>query len=174
MSWTEERVEQLKTLWAAGLSASQIAAELGGVTRNAVIGKVHRIGLPGRARRYAPGGPRERTRKSPQHDRAERLQRLRHAASHRSTEADAPQFETEALPEFDDSQIPAEQRCTLFQLTDCTCRYGVGDPREPGFFFCGGTTFAGLPWCPCHALRVIETAARPAKTWHGQWRGRHI
>ena len=49
MSWTDERVEQLKQLWAEGLSASQIARQLGGVTRNAVIGKVHRLGLAGRA-----------------------------------------------------------------------------------------------------------------------------
>ena len=49
MNWTDERVETLKKLWADGLSASQIAAELGGITRNAVIGKVHRLGLSGRA-----------------------------------------------------------------------------------------------------------------------------
>ena len=49
MAWTDERVEQLKKLWAEGLSASQIAGRLGGVTRNAVIGKVHRLGLSGRA-----------------------------------------------------------------------------------------------------------------------------
>lgn len=49
MAWTDERVEILKKLWAEGLSASQIAGRLGGVTRNAVIGKVHRLGLSGRA-----------------------------------------------------------------------------------------------------------------------------
>jgi GcrA cell cycle regulator len=50
MSWTDERVELLRKLWSDGLSASQIAAELGGITRNAVIGKVHRLGLSGRAK----------------------------------------------------------------------------------------------------------------------------
>ena len=50
MTWTDERVETLKKLWTDGLSASQIAAELGGITRNAVIGKVHRLGLSGRAK----------------------------------------------------------------------------------------------------------------------------
>lgn len=50
MNWTDERVEKLKKLWAEGLSASQIAAQLGGVSRNAVIGKVHRLSLPGRAK----------------------------------------------------------------------------------------------------------------------------
>ncbi len=53
MNWTDERVERLKKLWSEGLSASQIAAQLGGVSRNAVIGKVHRLNLPGRAKQAA-------------------------------------------------------------------------------------------------------------------------
>ena len=61
-AWTDERVEQLKKLWSDGLSASQIAAELGNVTRNAVIGKVHRLGLSGRAKSAAqPAAPRNST-----------------------------------------------------------------------------------------------------------------
>ena len=58
MMWTDERVELLKKLWADGLSASQIAAELGGITRNAVIGKVHRLGLSGRAKSPSSTAPR--------------------------------------------------------------------------------------------------------------------
>ena len=60
MSWTDERVELLKKLWADGLSASQIANELGSVTRNAVIGKVHRLGLSGRAKSLNSSAPRQR------------------------------------------------------------------------------------------------------------------
>ena len=60
MSWTDERVELLKKLWADGLSASQIANELGSVTRNAVIGKVHRLGLSGRAKSPSSSAPRQR------------------------------------------------------------------------------------------------------------------
>ena len=63
MGWTDERVELLKKLWADGLSASQIAAELGGITRNAVIGKVHRLGLSGRAK--SPSSTAPRPRKAP-------------------------------------------------------------------------------------------------------------
>src|ERR1044071_2868011 len=60
-TWTDERVELLKKLWADGLSASQIAARMGGVTRNAVIGKVHRLGLSGRAKTAAaPAQPRSK------------------------------------------------------------------------------------------------------------------
>ena len=65
MSWTDERVELLKKLWTDGLSASQIAAELGGVTRNAVIGKVHRLGLSGRTKTTLPSAPRVRTARRP-------------------------------------------------------------------------------------------------------------
>src|SRR5436305_6152888 len=59
-TWTDERVERLKKLWADGLSASQIAGELGGITRNAVIGKVHRLGLSGRAKSPSSAAPRPR------------------------------------------------------------------------------------------------------------------
>ena len=64
MGWTDERVELLKKLWADGLSASQIAAELGGITRNAVIGKVHRLGLSGRAKSPSSSSPRPRKARS--------------------------------------------------------------------------------------------------------------
>ena len=67
MSWTDERVELLKKLWADGLSASQIAAELGGITRNAVIGKVHRLGLSGRAKSPSSAAPRPRKARSHTH-----------------------------------------------------------------------------------------------------------
>src|SRR5437660_10471371 len=67
MTWTDDRVEQLKKLWEAGLSASQIAAEPGNVTRNAVIGKVHRLGLSGRAKSPSSAPPRQRKARPAQH-----------------------------------------------------------------------------------------------------------
>ena len=79
MSWTDERVELLKKLWADGLSASQIAGELGGITRNAVIGKVHRLGLSGRAKSPSSSAPRARKPRS----HMMRVQRLDVAATPR-------------------------------------------------------------------------------------------
>src|SRR5437588_11168970 len=67
MTWTDERVETLKKLWTEGLSASQIAAELGGITRNAVIGKVHRLGLSGRAKAPSSAVPSPRKARPPAH-----------------------------------------------------------------------------------------------------------
>src|SRR6476660_8895926 len=69
MAWTDERVELLKKLWAEGLSASQIAGRLGGVTRNAVIGKVHRLGLSGRATSSRSSSPRPRRTHVPRANR---------------------------------------------------------------------------------------------------------
>ena len=73
MGWTEERVELLKKLWADGLSASQIAAQLGGVTRNAVIGKVHRLGLSGRAKSPSSMVPRARKPRPASHSMRPRM-----------------------------------------------------------------------------------------------------
>ncbi|HDL16571.1 MAG TPA: GcrA cell cycle regulator, partial [Rhizobiales bacterium] len=78
MAWTDDRVELLKKLWAEGLSASQIAGQLGGVTRNAVIGKVHRLGLSGRATTSRTKAPRTRRRTAHATNRAARPQLRSH------------------------------------------------------------------------------------------------
>ena len=78
MGWTDERVETLKKLWLDGLSASQIAKSLGGVTRNAVIGKVHRLGLSGRA---TPSQPARTTFKAPRPARPAQPQAPRRVAA---------------------------------------------------------------------------------------------
>src|SRR5260370_3384039 len=80
LTWSDDRVEQLKKLWESGLSASQIAAELGNVTRNAVIGKVHRLGLSGRAKSPASAAPRPRKARPAQH-----MMRVARPASRRNT-----------------------------------------------------------------------------------------
>src|SRR6188472_1916212 len=94
MSWTDERVELLKKLWADGLSASQIAGELGGITRNAVIGKVHRLGLSGRAKAPSSSVPRQRKPRAPSMFRAPRpMMRGNTALAH------APAYDYDAEPE---------------------------------------------------------------------------
>src|SRR6476661_1571500 len=102
MGWNEERVELLKKLWTEGLSASQIAAELGGITRNAVIGKVHRLGLSGRAKSSPSSVPRPLKVRSPGH-----TMRVSGPIIRGNT-ALAYHFDPEPEPEFLD--IPAEQR----------------------------------------------------------------
>jgi GcrA cell cycle regulator len=145
MSWTDERVELLKKLWADGLSASQIAGELGGITRNAVIGKVHRLGLSGRAKSPSSSSPRPRKARSSSH----MMRVARH--SMRGNTALAYDYDMEPEPELIEKLIPVEQRRTLLELTEATCRWPVGDPGSPEFFFCGGEAATTLPYCAYHS-----------------------
>jgi GcrA cell cycle regulator len=142
MGWTDERVAQLTKLWADGLSASQIAAELGGITRNAVIGKVHRLGLSGRAKSPSSSSPRPRKARSSGMMRVSR-------PSMRGNTALAYDYDLEPEPEL--IEIPMEQRKTLLQLNEKTCRWPVGDPGSVDFFFCGGEAANELPYCSYHS-----------------------
>jgi GcrA cell cycle regulator len=153
MSWTDERVELLKKLWSDGLSASQIAAELGGITRNAVIGKVHRLGLSGRAKSASSAAPRPRKARLP-------MMRIGRASIRGNTAlAHAYEMEAEAAPELIDNVIPIGQRRTILELTEQTCRWPVGDPGSTEFFFCGGNTLGGLPYCAYHSRVAYQPAS---------------
>ncbi len=149
MGWTDERVELLKKLWADGLSASQIAAELGGITRNAVIGKVHRLGLSGRAKSPSSTTPR------PRKPRSSGMLRVSRPAVRGNT-ALAYEYDMEPEPEL--VEIPMEQRKTLLQLNEHTCRWPIGDPGGSEFFFCGGETANELPYCTYHSRVAYQPA----------------
>ena len=162
MGWTDERVELLKKLWADGLSASQIAAELGGITRNAVIGKVHRLGLSGRAKSPSSAAPRPRKARSSGH-----MLRVSRPAIRGNT---ALAYEYEPEPEPDLIEIPQGQRKTLLQLNEHTCRWPVGDPGSGDFFFCGGESATDLPYCSFHSRVAYQPAAdrrRPKPSFRG-------
>ena len=150
MGWTDERVELLKKLWADGLSASQIAAELGGITRNAVIGKVHRLGLSGRAKTPSTSAPRPRKPRS-----SGQMIRVSRPAVRGNT---ALAYEYEVEPEPQLLEIPLEQRKTLLQLNEHTCRWPVGDPGGGEFYFCGGDSTNELPYCSYHCRVAYQPA----------------
>ena len=160
MNWTDERVETLKRLWGDGLSASQIAAELGGITRNAVIGKVHRLGLSGRAKSATSAAPRQRKPRSTQILRVSRP-----AARGNTALAQAFEFEVEAEPELVENVVPIGQRRTLLELNEATCRWPIGDPGSQDFFFCGGPAEHSrtlLRVSFAHRLPADQHAPRPA------------
>jgi GcrA cell cycle regulator len=147
MSWTDERVEQLKKLWMDGLSASQIALELGGITRNAVIGKVHRLGLSGRA-------------KTSSHASASRQKRTQRAQPKPVRSAQRPLLNTQmkltaeasADPYVDESLVaPVALRLELTQLTERTCKWPIGDPALEDFHFCGNASPEAGPYCSYHS-----------------------
>lgn len=154
MSWTDDRVEQFKKLWEAGLSASQIAAELGNVTRNAVIGKVHRLGLSGRAKSPSSAAPRPRKVRPAQH-----MMRISRPVSRGNTAlAHVYEVEVEADPIAFDNVVPMSQRLSLLELTEATCHWPVGDPGSADFFFCGGKSISGLPYCAHHSRVAYQPA----------------
>ena len=155
VSWTDDRVEQLKKLWEAGLSASQIAAELGNITRNAVIGKVHRLGLSGRAKSPSSSAPRQRKVRP-----AQQMMRINRPVSRGNT-ALAQAFEVEAEPDpiAYDNVVPMSQRLNLLQLNENTCHWPVGDPSCPDFFFCGGKALDSLPYCAHHSRVAYQPAS---------------
>jgi len=155
MSWTDERVELLKKLWSDGLSASQIAAELGGITRNAVIGKVHRLGLSGRAKSASSASPRPRKARSSTH----LLRMSRPSIRGNTALAHAYELEAEGAPELIENIIPIGQRRTILELTEQTCHWPIGDPGSSDFFFCGGNTISGLPYCAYHSRVAYQPAS---------------
>jgi GcrA cell cycle regulator len=155
LTWSDDRVEQLKKLWEAGLSASQIAAELGNVTRNAVIGKVHRLGLSGRAKSPSSAAPRQRKARP-----AQQMMRVSRPVSRGNTAlAHAFEVEMEPDPIAFDNVVPMSQRLSLLELNEATCHWPVGDPSSPEFFFCGGKALSGLPYCAHHSRVAYQPAA---------------
>ncbi|MFN3547349.1 MAG: GcrA family cell cycle regulator [Mesorhizobium sp.] len=156
MNWTDERVELLRKLWAEGLSASQIAAQLGGVSRNAVIGKVHRLKLSSRGR-AAPTQTRQKKAKSAAPKAAKPASPpSRPVPQTVGATALKIEFDEEPAPRpvtrVDDSVVvPISRRLKLVELTDRTCKWPNGDPLNEDFHFCGTTSKDGSPYCGYHA-----------------------
>ncbi|MGL4243003.1 MAG: GcrA family cell cycle regulator [Beijerinckiaceae bacterium] len=162
MSWNDERVELLKKLWNDGLSASQIAAELGGVTRNAVIGKVHRLGLSGRAKPAAQAGAAPRMRKSVS-QAARPAARSVQAPQVRGNVALAPQpvmeiYVETALEPRADVVVPMSRRVQIMELREGMCKWPMGDPMHADFVYCGADCTFGTPYCSHHSTVAYQPA----------------
>jgi GcrA cell cycle regulator len=167
MSWTDERVEHLKKMWLEGMSASQIAGELAnGVTRNAVIGKVHRLGLSGRVKSPAPAPARARSKARPEDEtRPEDEARspaapvshgnLALAVESRPSPAPAPAPRSSG----EEVVIPISQRVSIMELRESMCRWPLGDPSTADFRYCGSKNQTGLgPYCAHHARIAYQPA----------------
>jgi len=152
MAWTEDRVEVLTKLWAEGLSASQIAKQLGGVTRNAVIGKVHRLGLSGRAKPSNPA--KKKARKTVQRTRQTRVPSAPRAPRPVVQPRPAPP-PIEALP------MANGEFATILTITDHMCKWPIGDPSTSDFRFCGRKTEdKDEPYCLAHSSVAYQASRR--------------
>ena len=176
MSWTTERVEQLKRLWAEGQSASQIAKELGGVTRNAVIGKVHRLGLSNRVTSANKNDPKSKTNVKSEASSPNKFNPSKAETEFKSIptpskrqiipagqplppQPSANEISPEALAKVSEIEKKAK-KIGLMELTERTCKWPVGDPATPDFWFCGLPTQSGKPYCEAH----VGVAFQPMNT----------
>ncbi|TDL81344.1 GcrA cell cycle regulator [Palleronia sediminis] len=175
MSWTDERVALLTKMWHEGQSASQIAKELGGVTRNAVIGKVHRLGLSGRdaeppktaepaapplaaepAAAEAPAPdpvPEPEPEAEPEPEEAPVQMPPRRqiipAGQPLPPQPSANEIDPEALANVREVEKTAK-RISLMELTERVCKWPIGDPATEDFAFCGLAVEPGKPYCEAH------------------------
>lgn len=178
MSWTDERIEKLTKMWEGGATASQIADELGGVSRNAVIGKAHRLGLKARPSPVKPN-EKEAAAPAPKAPKAEAAPRpAAAAAAPAAPAADMPRIVSVGPGGFlrqgpGDQQAPippapprrlvpakpspeVADKTSLLDLNDRICRWPMGHPGEPDFHFCGEKVNPGFPYCVEHCGRAYQ------------------
>ena len=139
MSWTDEKVKKLRNLWTEGHTASQISDLLGDTTRNAVIGKAHRLNLEERAPSKAKSGSDKKQNNNSQ-------PKLKGSASRKS------KFNSILL----DKNFEPENPTTLEHLTDKTCKWPSGHPDEENFYFCGRKPVDAFPYCKLHVLYAFQ------------------
>jgi len=182
MSWTDERVERLKELWAEGMSASQIAKVLGGVTRNAVIGKVHRLGLSNRGPALpgeeakpadAPKAKSPAAEKPPTEAQPKKPEPVAEApapAQAPGGRRQPPAIRDASQPRAPGAPTPEEEAAratlaeiekiarhiTLLELTERTCKWPIGDPTDEDFSFCGLSCVPGKPYCQYHVAVAFQ------------------
>ena len=140
MAWTEEKTEQLKKLWAEGHTASQISKMLGdGISRNAVIGKSHRLGLQGRAQSRMISAPRINNRVINENNAPTRQRRprgLRAIVIEKDFEPENPK--------------------QLEELDESSCKWPIGHPDEKSFYFCGRSSLKDFSYCKLHILYAYQ------------------
>jgi len=159
MAWTEERVDVLKKLWAEGHSASQIAKELGGVTRNAVIGKVHRLGLSGRATPSRPvKRPPRLARPKPRVLPDGTVKTAEPKVANPSV-ARAAKEERALIEKLPPVELENGEKATVLNLSGSMCKWPIGDPADPNFAFCGRRA-EGSPYCAEHAKIAFQPARK--------------
>jgi GcrA cell cycle regulator len=150
--WADEaNVEALKAYWAEGLSCSQISRAFGwAVTRNAIIGKVSRLGLPGRATSLTIRGHH---------------QKQRSASRPKPFIVKEPQL---SVVEEEPVTLQDGSHVTIMTVTDQMCRWPIGDPAATNFHFCGRAPRPGAPYCEAHARKAYQPALTAASRKKGE------
>lgn len=158
-TWTDERTTMLEALWNKGYSASIIADKLGGVSRNAVLGKAFRLKLPMRVPSQRKAWTAPQRRKGPERRRETILLMPKGKPKSKLAELLA-----EAIPPPAENDVA---RVSLMDLERHHCRFPVGDPKLADFGFCGCKPFPGSPYCEAHARRAYTPTALKAEPGPG-------
>ena len=139
MSWNEEKVAKLKELWGKGNTASQIAEIIGGISRNAVIGKAHRLNLSAKIKaRVSSRIQNTKLEKDENRDNSKKGKRNR--------------FRSLLIEKDFEPENPKQ----LEELDDHTCKWPVGHPDEKSFYFCGRSSLKDFSYCKLHLLYAYQ------------------
>ena len=139
MSWTEEKVAKLKELWGKGNTASQIAEIIGGISRNAVIGKAHRLNLSAKIK----------TRAAATNQNFEESIEKKNINSKKGRRS---KFKSLIIEKDFEPENPKQ----LEQLDENSCKWPIGHPDEQGFYFCGRSSLKDFSYCKLHLLYAYQ------------------
>ena len=147
MSWNEEKISKLKELWGNGKTASQIAGIIGGLSRNAVIGKAHRLNLSSKIKKTSSTS-------------SQRFQNSTEENDSKQRQGKKSKFKSLLIEKDFEPENPKK----LEELDESSCKWPIGHPEEKSFYFCGRSSLKDFSYCKLHLLYAYQPKGRKEET----------